>query len=58
MSAPHLSRAADQQRLAWLHGGEVSVLLDGQATDAKATVLRHRFPAGSTSPVHLHTRED
>ena len=40
MSTPHLSQAIDLQRLEWLGGGVVSVLLDAQKTDGEVTVLR------------------
>jgi quercetin dioxygenase-like cupin family protein len=58
MSLPYLAQDADHQRLEWLHGSVMSVLLDGPATGGQLAVVRTRLSAGSVAPVHVHSGED
>lgn len=58
MSAPYLSEANDLERLEWLGGGVMSVLLDAQKTDGEVTILRSAAPGGAASPVHVHANDD
>jgi quercetin dioxygenase-like cupin family protein len=58
MSTPHVSQAIDLERLEWLGGGIVSVLLDAEKTDGAVTVLRSSAADGAASPVHVHADDD
>lgn len=58
MSIPYLSQANDLERLEWLGGGVMSVLLDAQKTDRDVTILRSSSPGGAASPVHVHAYDD
>jgi quercetin dioxygenase-like cupin family protein len=58
MSAPFIALVADQQRLEWVRGGIMSVLLDGDSTNDQVAVLRSQLPRGSAVPVHVHAEED
>jgi len=58
MSVPYLAQAAEHQRLQWLAGGAVRIMLDGEKTDGQLTMYRQATPGESASPVHVHDRED
>lgn len=58
MSLPYLAQAGEHQRLEWLDGGVMSVLLDGKATGGQLTMVRSRLAPGAASPVHVHRNED
>ena len=58
MSIPYLSQANDLERLEWLGGGVMSVLLDADKTDGDVTILRSSSPGGAASPVHVHADDD
>lgn len=58
MSLAYIAQAAEQQRLEWIGGSSLTILLDGAATGGQVTVVRSRLQEGSASPVHLHRRED
>ena len=58
MSTPFLREANDLERLEWLGGGVVSVLLDADKTDGEVTILRSASPGGAASPVHVHADDD
>ncbi|MGA4844057.1 cupin domain-containing protein [Streptomyces sp. G45] len=58
MSMAYLAQADQHQRLEWLSGGTLSLLLDGAATDGQLTVGRFAVEKGEAPPFHLHTRED
>jgi hypothetical protein len=47
MSLPYIAQAADHQRLEWIGGGVMNVLLDAEATDGQLVVLRSRLTGGS-----------
>ena len=58
MSLTYLAQASDQQRLEWIGGSVMSVLLDADATGGQLTMVRTQLKRGDASPVHLHTNED
>jgi len=58
MSIPYLAQAADQERLHWLGGGVMRIVLDGTKTDAQLTMVRSASTSGTASPVHVHDSED
>jgi len=50
MSIVYLAQAGQQQKLEWLDGGTLALLLDGQATDGKLTVGRFDVKRGEAPP--------
>ncbi|MCU1685237.1 MAG: cupin 2 protein [Amycolatopsis sp.] len=58
MSMAYLAQPDQQQKLEWLDGGVLGMLLDGAATDGQLTVGRFDVSEGEAPPFHLHTRED
>jgi quercetin dioxygenase-like cupin family protein len=58
MSVPYLAQAAEHQRLQWLDGGVLRIMLDGAKTDGQLTMYWQATQGGSASPVHVHDRED
>ncbi|GAA1535464.1 cupin domain-containing protein [Nocardioides humi] len=58
MSLAYIAQAADHDRLEWIDGKELQILLDGSQTRNQVTVVRSSLGAGSASPLHLHRQED
>jgi quercetin dioxygenase-like cupin family protein len=58
MSMAYLAQPDQQQKLEWLDGGTLSILLDGAATDGQLMVGRFDVAKGEAPPFHLHTKED
>lgn len=58
MSLAYIAQAADHDRIEWVGGSELQVLLDGTHTANQVTVVRSTLGAGSASPLHLHRKED
>ena len=58
MSLAYLAQDADHQRIEWLHGGIMSVLLDGDKTNGQLGIVRTHGGAGAAAPVHVHSHED
>ena len=50
--------AADHQKIEWLGGSTMELLLDGDATEGQLFMARTSLVAGDASPVHMHTNED
>jgi mannose-6-phosphate isomerase-like protein (cupin superfamily) len=50
--------AADHQKIEWLGGSTMELLLDSDATEGQLFMARTRLVAGDASPVHMHTNED
>jgi quercetin dioxygenase-like cupin family protein len=46
------------QRLDWLGGMELAVILDASATGGQLSVIETRASRGDASPVHVHSRDD
>jgi quercetin dioxygenase-like cupin family protein len=58
MSMAYLAQPDQQQKLEWLDGGTLAMLLDGKVTDGQLMVGRFDVGRGEAPPYHLHTRED
>jgi quercetin dioxygenase-like cupin family protein len=58
MSIPYLAQPDQQQRIEWLEGSTLAILLDSAATGGQITVGRFDVVKGEAPPFHLHTRED
>src|ERR1700712_4735861 len=58
MNKPYLAQEADHQRIEWLGGGVMQVVLDSAATGGQLTMLRTALPRGASTPVHVHGSED
>jgi quercetin dioxygenase-like cupin family protein len=58
MSALYLSQHDQHQRLEWLDGGVLTMLLDGAATDGQLMMGRFAVSRGEAPPVHIHQHED
>lgn len=58
MTLAHITRAGEEQRLAWIAGSIHHITLDAAATEGRLTVVRSTMGTGGTSPVHVHERED
>ena len=58
MTIPYLAQAADHERLEWLGGGIMQVLLDARHTDGRLSMFRSTAAGNSGSPVHVHPHED
>lgn len=54
----YLAQPEQQQKLEWLDGGTLAILLDGKATDGQLMVGRFDVSRGEAPPYHMHTRED
>lgn len=58
MSLAYIALAADHERIEWIGGHELQILLAGDRTAGQVTVVRSSLGAGSASPLHLHHEED
>lgn len=58
MSMAYLAQPEQQQKLEWLDGGTLAMLLDGKATDGQLMIGRFDVSKGEAPPFHMHTRED
>ncbi|WGX94251.1 cupin domain-containing protein [Nocardioides sp. L-11A] len=58
MSLAYIAQAADHERIEWIEGSELQILLDGSHTANQVTVVRSSLGAGAASPLHLHREED
>ena len=58
MSLAYIAQDADHQKIEWLEGGIMSILLDGDTTNGQLGMVRTRGSGGAAAPVHVHSRED
>jgi quercetin dioxygenase-like cupin family protein len=58
VTIPYLAQAADHERLEWLGGGIMQVLLDARHTGGRLAMFRSTAAQNSASPVHVHPNED
>jgi quercetin dioxygenase-like cupin family protein len=58
MSIAYLAQPDQQQKLEWLDGGTLALLLDGKATDGQLMIGRFDVSEGEAPPYHRHTHED
>ena len=56
--ADAIARKSDEGRALWLLGGLYEILVTGEETDGKETVMRMTAPAGTGSPPHTHPGEE
>lgn len=54
----YFAAAEDHQRLEWLGGSTMTVLLDSAATDGQLMVTSTSLADGDAAPLHVHARED
>jgi quercetin dioxygenase-like cupin family protein len=55
---PYIRQANEHQRLAYIGGGELAVILDAAITGGQLTVVEAHSRRGDASPVHVHSRDD
>jgi quercetin dioxygenase-like cupin family protein len=58
MSLAYIAQAADHDRIEWIDGKELQILMDGSHTSNQVTVVRSSLGEGSASPLHVHRDED
>jgi quercetin dioxygenase-like cupin family protein len=58
VSTLYLSQAAQQQKLEWLDGGTLTMLLDAAATDGQLMMGRFDVRRGEAPPYHKHLHDD
>jgi quercetin dioxygenase-like cupin family protein len=58
MSLVYIAQDADHQKIEWLHGGVMKILLDSEKTDGQLMMVRTRGAGGGGAPVHVHEHED
>lgn len=58
MSMAYIAQPEQQQKLEWLDGATLAMLLDGKATDGQLMIGRFDVAEGEAPPYHKHTRED
>lgn len=56
--AKPIARKGDDSRALWLLGGLYEVMVSGEETDGKQTVMRMTAPAGTGAPPHTHPGEE
>ena len=57
-SLPYIRQGHEHQRLDWIGGMELAVILDSAVTAGQLTVVEARAQRGDASPVHVHSRDD
>lgn len=55
---PYVAQPNQHQRIEWLGRSVLSVLLDGQASGGRLTVIEVKAERGDASPFHIHSQED
>ncbi|MCW2606705.1 MAG: hypothetical protein JWO60_1398 [Frankiales bacterium] len=58
MTSPYIANEQDHQRLEWLGGEALTVLLDAASTGGQLMVLSSKPKAGTAAPLHVHGSED
>jgi len=56
--ADAIARKSDESRALWFLGGLYEVLVSGEETGGKVTVMRMTVPAGTGSPPHTHPGDE
>lgn len=56
--ADAIARKDDEGRALWVLGGLYEILLSGEDTGGRTTVMRMTVPAGSGAPPHTHPGEE
>ena len=55
---PYIAQRPDHQRLDWIGKMKLAVMLDGNTSGGRLTVIEVRAQRGDASPVHMHSNED
>jgi quercetin dioxygenase-like cupin family protein len=55
---PYIAQASEHQRLAYIGGAELAIILDAAITAGQLTVIDTHSRRGDASPVHVHSRDD
>ncbi len=55
---PYVAQPHDHQHLGWIGNMDLTVLLDGQASGGRLTIIEVHAQRGDASPVHVHSNED
>jgi quercetin dioxygenase-like cupin family protein len=58
MASDAIVRKGDDSRALWFLGGLYEIVVSGDETNGKATVMRFTVPAGTGSPPHTHPGEE
>jgi quercetin dioxygenase-like cupin family protein len=56
--APYVRQAVEHQRLAYIGGHELAIVLDAANTGGQLTIIDVHTRRGYASPVHIHSRDD
>jgi quercetin dioxygenase-like cupin family protein len=54
----YFAAAGEHQRLAWMGGSTLEILVDSAISDGQLLIMRSETTEGSGVPVHVHQRED
>ena len=54
----YFSQHADHQRIRWIGGSTIELLLDSAASNGRLMILRTEGTFGDAAPVHVHGHED
>ena len=54
----YFASADEHQRLAWMSGSTLDVLVDSAASNGQVLIMRSGTARGNGVPVHVHQRED
>lgn len=58
MGDVYLAQTRDHQRIEWIDGGIVEVLLDSAVTGGQLAAMRSVLPPDASAPLHVHGAED
>jgi quercetin dioxygenase-like cupin family protein len=58
LSAPYVRQDGEHERLRWLGGTRLTMLLDAAVTGGPLSVMLTSATRGDASPVHVHNHED
>jgi mannose-6-phosphate isomerase-like protein (cupin superfamily) len=54
----YFSQHADHERIRWIGGSTMELLLDSAASNGQLMILRNEGTLGDAAPVHVHGHED
>jgi quercetin dioxygenase-like cupin family protein len=55
---PYIRQGDEHQRLDWMGGQELAVILDSAVTGGQLSVIEVHARRGDASPIHVHGRDD
>ncbi|MGW1506410.1 cupin domain-containing protein [Streptomyces mirabilis] len=58
MTLAYVTRAGQEQQIAWIGGSVHRIVLDATATAGRLTAVRSTMRGGAASPVHVHEHDD